>query len=434
MYTLRPMVSYQHFHQASVAYQLYLKTNGRLSDDYCIILHSSMNPNSNEDHRLNRMEQRLYWSCFKSEAEFRVELPLPQSEIATYEYPNLFPSPPSPLATDNLHDQDGDAEINGGANVTGGLSIPQITSTRKIDEVGLHAKKLCNEEESWYYYLTEVALRRIGNRIINTFFRHDSNEWLNIEPFIDLAVEFETQVSSWWANLPPAMQKYETNSTIRAPRTASPGGAEAGFVSQELSWATENRLLEMRSWLYQPFLYYLVHMRPPRPAQLNGSPLVHAAPASGLSNEGNEFFWNLIVRAIDCNITIIDTRSVPHRHHGLWYDLRSVVTASLILLAIIKSGYAELIPGGMAGLVGEQYLNLAHQQIPDRVAKPPGMPRGSQIRGKLGKALRQLEIWSLESPDMTRHREVLEELIHQIIGTGNVEQYPTDTAPFQAQG
>jgi hypothetical protein len=40
-----------------------------------------------------RVEQSLYGSCFKSECEFRVELLLPQSEIANFEYPNMFPSP-----------------------------------------------------------------------------------------------------------------------------------------------------------------------------------------------------------------------------------------------------------------------------------------------------------------------------------------------------
>lgn len=99
MYTLRPMLSWQYFYQASVNYQLYLKMNGRIAEDQAILMERHHEPRSRSS-KTGRLEQRLYWSCFKSEAEFRVELPLPQSEIADYDFPHLFPSPPSPLPTD----------------------------------------------------------------------------------------------------------------------------------------------------------------------------------------------------------------------------------------------------------------------------------------------------------------------------------------------
>ena len=234
MYTLRPMLAWQYFHQASITYQLYLKMNGRISDDGSVLMNRPLQTPSTSS-RTTRLEQRLYWSCFKSEAEFRIELPLPQTEIAAYSFPNLFPSPPSPIVAGNKSAPgDGTSPVNARAS-SSNISITQMLSPEQEDEVKLHAKRLCNEEESWYYYLTEVALRRIGNRVINTFFRQDRSEWMNIEPYLDVAIEFEAQVSTWQTNLPSAMQKYETNSTIRAPRIASPGGAEAGFVVRELS-------------------------------------------------------------------------------------------------------------------------------------------------------------------------------------------------------
>ncbi|KFY53029.1 hypothetical protein V497_08410, partial [Pseudogymnoascus sp. VKM F-4516 (FW-969)] len=54
--------------------------------------------------------------------------------------------------------------------------------------------KDANEERSWYYYLTEVALRRISNRILSTFYRQDHTTWHNILPLIPIAKEFETQI------------------------------------------------------------------------------------------------------------------------------------------------------------------------------------------------------------------------------------------------
>ena len=396
------MLASQYFHQASITFQLYLKMQGRVSRENVISMQRPLQ-SSSVSPKSTRLEQRLYWSCFKSEAEFRVELPLPQTEIADYDFPDLFPSPPSPLPIDN-------APVR---QPSRSLSISHILSTEQDDEVKLHAKRLCNEEESWYYYLTELALRRIGNRVINTFFQQDRGEWMNISRFLDVAIEFEAQVSTWQTNLPPAMQKYETDSMIRAPRIVSPGGAEAGFVSQELSWATENRLLEMRQWLYQPFLYYLIHARPTAPptehGRQNSFPQSIASPSSITGNDHN-VFWTLIARAIDCNLTILETRSLPHRHHGLWFDLRAVMCSSLILLAVVKSGYAELIPDWRQTLVGHTETDPGDIRLPDRGAS--GSPN---VRGKFGRVLRQLGLWSQESQDMIRAREVLETLIHQVI-------------------
>ena len=402
MYTLRPMLSWQYFHTASVSFQLYLKMHGRVQDDNTIA--DPLAYSAASQPKVRQQEQRLFWSAFKSESEFRVELPLPQSEIAEYDFPNLFPSPPSPVAVDGSFA--GTAASPMSIDPYSVLSVRRMISNGDEDEIKRHAKKLCNEEESWYYYLTEIALRRIGNRVINTFFRLDKQDWLNIEQHIDVAIEFEVQVSTWQTNLPPAMQKYETNSTIRAPRVASPGGAEAGYVSRELSWATENRLLEMRHWLYQPFLYYLVHQKPAIPPDVGSI----TDPS-----DKNQIFWALIARAIDCNLSILETRTLPHRHHGLWFDLRNTLTCSLILLAVVKAGYEVLIPGGRSTLVGNvnsSLRNPSHSHSEDMVTNP----RTTLADGKLGRVLRQLEIWSHESPDMIRARDMLVMLISQILG------------------
>lgn len=418
------MLAWQYFHQASVLYQLYLKINGRVSPDHVILVDGLLLPGS-VAQRHHRLEQRLYWSCFKSEAEFRVELPLPQSELASYVYPDLFPSPPSPIATaiDPIPEEQPST-----------ISLSQIVSNEQNEDIRTHAKKLCNEEESWYYYLTgknvhcwlvcsdvlttrpEVALRRIGNRIINTFFRCDKQDWLNIGSLLDVAMEFEAQVATWQTNLPSAMQKYETNSTIRAPRLTSPSGAEASFVSRELSWATENRLLEMRSWLYQPFLYYLVHVRPPIPACVlaRGHFLHHDSngPSSSETiNQHDELFWTFVTKAIDCSLMMLETRSIPHRHHGLWFDLRALVCSTLLLTAVFKSGYEDLIPGGRCRLVGLQEIVQTDERLPSSMTQ--AATSCSRIDGQFGKVLRQLEIWSHESPDMIRSRQTLQTLIQQ---------------------
>lgn len=379
--------------------------HGRITEDNAVLV-----PGHSDTDKVRQLEQRLFWSTFKSESEFRVELPLPQSEIADYDFPNLFPSPPSPASVDDLL-QEGTSTSPQDSN---GAHLEALRRTKSIedrDEIRLHAKKLCNEEESWYYYLTEIALRRIGNRVINTFFRHDAREWMQIERYIDVAIEFEAQVSTWQTNLPPVMQRYETSSTIRAPRITSPGGAETGYVSRELSWATENRLLEMRHWLYQPFLYYLVHAKPSLPPALpHSNTTVTQVDSPG--HNSDQKFWAMIERSIDCNLAILETRTLPHRHHGLWFDMRNTICASIIILAVIKSGYEVLIPGGRAILVGvPEPVTTSTIPVNGHYVNTPTQV----IKGKLGRVLRQLEIWSVESPDMTKARDMLVALTHEIL-------------------
>ena len=288
------------------------------------------------------------------------------------------------------------------------------TSSYGVENMDLrqHAKQLCNEEESWYYYLTEIALRRIGNRIINTFFRPTTAAWLDVQPLLGIALEFDTQVSAWSAHLPAAMQAWETNYTIRAPTFEPFPGND---VSRELSWATDNRLLEMRSWLYQPFLYHLIHIQAaPRQSEDNAidGGVVASQPPSrdefissalhgsqSLSVDDATALYHFITSGIECNLKIIDVRSLRHRHHGLWYDIRSLMTASLILLAIVKSGKEAWIPGGAQVLWGMSSSSYSHEQV---------------IAGKIGHVLAEFEYWTVESPDLQRHRDILEDVTRTV--------------------
>ena len=211
------------------------------------------------------------------------------------------------------------------------------------------------------------------------------------------------------------MQHWETNYTIRAPALDWFPDGNGNPVSRELSWATDNRLLEMRSWLYQPFLYYFIHRQAPLKASRGSTNNSHGTPYqvpscdefisatcdghSELNVEDSTALYHFITSGIECNAKILDVRSLRHRHHGLWYDLRSLMTAGLILLAIVKSGHEAWITGGVQGLWG--FSTHAH-------------PCRDPIEGKLGHVLAEFEFWSEESPDFTRHRDVLEEVTRMV--------------------
>ena len=103
----------------------------------------------------------------------------------------------------------------------------------------------------------------------------------------------------------------------------------------------------MRSWLYQPFLYYFIHKQPPLRLPRANSNIIDAVSRlptqhdfvsaafhgdPSLNAEDATALYHFLTSGIDCNLKILDVRSLRHRHHGLWYDMRSVMCAALILL------------------------------------------------------------------------------------------------------
>ncbi|KAK4903972.1 hypothetical protein LTR49_026497 [Elasticomyces elasticus] len=307
----------------STLFRLYQQTSGALTFREPVLpLHQS----STEGRTVERLEECMYWSCFKSEIEFRVELPLPQSELASDYHAQIFPCPRS-LARSRAQDRGSLSAIVGAPNEQ---SVRPSSSTHAGDYLSPrdHVARLWNEEESWYYYLTEIALRRIGNRIINIFFGNQPSAWLDVKPLFRIARELDTQVSAWSANLPTAMKQWETSDVIKRPEPGVLPEHGGNHVMQELSWALENRLLEVRSWLYQPFIYWLVHSRTAcatLSVMVNESDsfdrFVQVAAGDGIDNESATVLYQFIVSGIECNLKILDMRSLRHRDHGLWYDL-----------------------------------------------------------------------------------------------------------------
>lgn len=117
--------------------------------------------------------------------------------------------------------------------------------------------------------------------------------------------------------------------------------------------------------------------------------------SQNFSAEDAAALYHFITSGIELNLKIVDVRSLRHRHHGLWYDMRSLMTASLILLAIVKSGQELWIPGGAQSLWG-------HVSHPHVLEQP--------IEGKIGHILEEFQFWEVESPDLKRHRDVLEDV------------------------
>lgn len=174
MYTLRPIRAWVEFHSATRAYQLYLRCQACLSDQ----------PAAGSTAR-RWQEQRLYWSCYKSECELRTEMDIPDSLLADFRYPDLYPSPPSAPE----HEVADTGHI--AADVFAGPWNP-----RRPDTINNQ------HESSWFYYLTEITLRRLCNRVLNIFYKEGTAAWTvsAIPTMVKMATEFEMHLNTWFVS------------------------------------------------------------------------------------------------------------------------------------------------------------------------------------------------------------------------------------------
>lgn len=76
------------------------------------------------------------------------------------------------------------------------------------------------------------------------------------------------------------------------------------------------RVMEVETWLYRPFLYYMIHQS---------------------SGEIPERVRQLAQKSIDSSIHWILLRYVRHRHHGSWFVGRLILSSAISILAAVKA-------------------------------------------------------------------------------------------------
>ncbi|PVH72481.1 hypothetical protein DL98DRAFT_470364 [Cadophora sp. DSE1049] len=270
MFALKPVQAFHEFHHASLIFQVYLKCNR----------------SSPKSPQTQRLEQRMYWSCFKSECEILSEIPLPESGIADFEYPHLFPSPPDPR---------------------------NFAVSLGFNESALDPTSSLIQQQSWFYYLSEIALRRIGNRVLNAFYRDDYHLWaeMKVSSMIRVGQEFMNLLDQWHEGLPSQLS-YNQDNLRELP-------------AEELPFMIRARVLEIVSCIFRPFLFYAIHSQPLESQES----LLHPFVEQALQN----------------SMRLIETNSIRHRHHGVWYTCRVSVSAALSILAAAKSSRISLPQG-----------------------------------------------------------------------------------------
>ncbi|KKA29633.1 hypothetical protein TD95_000670 [Thielaviopsis punctulata] len=153
-YAVRPMEAWHVLSVANAKLQVLVMAPGRVAADQ------------------RELVQRIYWNAVMRESEMLAELELPHSGLAAWEDAVSLPS----------GFDDGDS---GAAAGTGGDGEP---------EAG---------DDLWYF-LADIALRRIVNRVTQALYSHDAPPSLSsLDPVV---AELDFQLSQWYDSLPLALQ------------------------------------------------------------------------------------------------------------------------------------------------------------------------------------------------------------------------------------
>lgn len=279
-------------------------------------------------------------------SELRTELGLPGSGLSDMRYPHLYPSPPPPMP-------------KSWESASCGLS----GDDRGRSEI----------EESWFFYLAEIAVRRIMNCALSArygggvsssssssssswyfstrWWSEQNNEGRHLSHYVH---EMTRQLDEWHETLPKNMSfSQEPQQPIR---NVLPGILRC-------------HLLDVREVVYWPSLDAL--MTRPR-AELGA----HVLRLARLALEN------------DVSRIIISEAGFWYRHQGTWLMIRSCSRSCFHLLGVaIRAG-----SGGDPGLF--ELLPSGWQEAVARV-------------------IQMIRFWEPESPDLTWLVRTLEDLYHR---------------------
>ncbi|KAF2448339.1 hypothetical protein P171DRAFT_353501 [Karstenula rhodostoma CBS 690.94] len=317
MYSLRPLQAATSFNRACVTFQ----TLTWMRTEYYIT----------ESQLGKARASRLYWSCLKSEHEVSIEIRFPSSGLTKLNYTSAFPPPPLATKTDDWY------RIYTQVEVESSQSSNSVWTQNEF-------------EHGWYYYLADIAARRLLQRVIELFYKRSEVAWLEF-PFLTLVhtvEELDRQLVEWHRALPGVISfDMDSNAT-----------------NNELAFHLQARALEIKERIYRPFLYRMICQKD-----------------SHDISEQNALRLFVTVHAITCS-KLIQQWNVRHRHHGTWLMSRQSFACALLLLA-----------GRRAGI----------EVLPDE-----------QCSESVQASIATLKFWEDEAPDLKASRQILQDIHDQL--------------------
>lgn len=219
------------------------------------------------------------------------------------------------------------------------------------------------EDESWYYYLTEIMLRKLQMRI-DIFFQNKRREAyqragesaeLFFQGMVEALKEFDFQLKSYYETLPPFMFFSLDDLT-----PCSDG------LRHFLRW----RVFCVNHDITLPAFYILLH--------------------NDVSRWSRELVAELVRLANAClllDVKILRSSITTYRHQNMWISIRTGVRSALVLIAAERL-VARKLPG-LEGLF-----------VPDRMAWKDGAQT----------LMKGLQYWSIESRDCSEYFNLLQKL------------------------
>ncbi|KKP04309.1 hypothetical protein THAR02_03586 [Trichoderma harzianum] len=265
-YNIEPIPGWKMFRTASMMWEAY---NLKHSDG------KTQRPKQEES-----LEQRLYWTCLKSECEVRHELNgLPSCTLQESSFPYALPTFPTIES----------------------FGQSPVDSTRHEQSTTL----------SYYYYLAEISLRRLLNRTRSAATVLSPNiDSLTASQLADTLQKLEGQLQQWLDCLPPALR-------FHIPPDSRPSPDEPELVK-----LMRERYAEVRELLCRAYLYMCLHggMR--------------------LTRSQVETFGAHASLGLRLSIYRIQTENAFFRHPGSWGACRVRFNHALCLIAAFRGKQA----------------------------------------------------------------------------------------------
>lgn len=227
------------------------------------------------------------------------------------------------------------------------------------------------QERSWYYYLTEITLRKLEIQIHASFERlHDENwhspigsmsesEKVHLQGFLTCItsgiLEFETQLQSCWERLGSAMEITLDNVIVGCPDEL------AEYLRIKFFWIKHD-LLRIALTMVLYFGTGVDEM-----SALTEFPIL-AETLFGMANRG-----------LEASVAVMRVALNTHRNHGSWFGPRIAVMCALEVIAARK-------------------LENPRLKVPDEFE--------DAVRGLVD----GLKWWSPGSPDIDKYLTILQSL------------------------
>ncbi|WQF76609.1 Putative zn(2)Cys(6) fungal-type DNA-binding domain-containing protein [Colletotrichum destructivum] len=267
------------------------------------------------------MDPLQAWKCFSMASNTwyttslmnKLTMPPEKAETPSADFPQSLTLEQTLYFTCFKSECDLAFELSLPGSILAGVDYPySLPAPPSLGVTNLDNKALMMEQRSWYYYLAEISARHLINRIAQAQKRcppHPTET--GIDRMLEVFEVFEAQLTDWYEQLAPPI-------SFQVP------AGDIAPLTDDLCQALRGRYLAMRELLCRPFVCLASTIS----VGITVSESTTARVAE-IASRGLQY----------CLFRIQATSSSPH--HGLWLQLRSFVTCSLLLTAAER---AQTIP------------------------------------------------------------------------------------------